>query len=65
VSAPRQPRNDEIAELLAVEAEEREGHVRRAYRRASRRAFTWPVEAAELVRVGGSLTELAGSVSTS
>jgi histidinol phosphatase-like PHP family hydrolase len=60
VSAPRQPRNDEIAELLAVEAEEREGHVRRAYRRASRRAFTWPVEAAELVRAGGSLTELAG-----
>jgi histidinol phosphatase-like PHP family hydrolase len=60
VSAPRQPRNEEIAELLAVEAEEREGHVRRAYRRASRRAFTWPVEAAELVSAGGSPTDLAG-----
>jgi histidinol phosphatase-like PHP family hydrolase len=60
VSAPRRPRNEEIAELLAVEAEEREGHVRRAYRRASRRAFTWPVEAAELVSAGGSLTDLAG-----
>ena len=60
MSAPRRPRTDEIAELLTVEAEEREGHVRRAYRRASRRAFAWPVEAAELVDAGGSLTELAG-----
>ncbi|HEY7529126.1 MAG TPA: PHP domain-containing protein [Gemmatimonadota bacterium] len=53
-------RNDGIAELLAIESEEREGHVRRAYRRASRRAFTWPVEAADLVAGGDSLTELAG-----
>ena len=53
-------RNEQIAELLALEAAEREGHLRRAYRRASRRAFTWPVEAADMAGGGGSLTDFAG-----
>jgi putative hydrolase len=52
--------NAAIAELLAVEAAEHAGHVAKAFRRASRRAFTWPVEAAEIVEGDRSLTELAG-----
>jgi histidinol phosphatase-like PHP family hydrolase len=41
--------NRDIAELLARAGEEAEGHVRRALRRASRAALSWPVEAATLV----------------
>jgi histidinol phosphatase-like PHP family hydrolase len=47
-------RNRDIAELLACEADRADGHLRRAFRRASRAALSWQVEAAEL----GSLTEL-------
>jgi putative hydrolase len=52
--------NAALAELLAVEAGEHEGHVAKAFRRASRRAFTWPVEAVDLLAEGRSLTELGG-----
>ena len=50
--------NDQIAELLAREAETAEGHRERALRRASRAAFMWPVEAMDLVQEGGSLRDL-------
>jgi DNA polymerase (family 10) len=43
---------------LAAEAAQAEGHRQRALRRAARAAFLWPVEAAELLRQGRSLTEL-------
>jgi putative hydrolase len=46
--------NADIAELLALEAERAEGVKVKAFKRASRRAFTWPVEAATL----DDLTEL-------
>jgi histidinol phosphatase-like PHP family hydrolase len=49
--------NAEIAELLAVQAEEARDPVRKALRRAARRAFVWPEEAARLVTQGRSLTE--------
>ena len=52
--------NAGIAELLAVEASEHAGHVAKAFRRASRRALTWPVEAAQLLGESRSLTELGG-----
>jgi histidinol phosphatase-like PHP family hydrolase len=52
--------NAALAELLALEAETASGHVARAFRRASRRAFTWPVEAASLRAEARSLTELSG-----
>jgi histidinol phosphatase-like PHP family hydrolase len=48
--------NSQIAELLAREAEEAAGHIQRAFRRAARRAFLWPEEAAELVGQGRSLS---------
>jgi len=51
-------RNRDIAEFLARAGEEAEGHVRRALRRASRAALSWPVEAATLVD-GDRLTTLA------
>jgi histidinol phosphatase-like PHP family hydrolase len=54
------PDNATLAELLALEAERHEGNTGKAFRRASRRAFTWPIEAATLVEEGRSLTELAG-----
>ena len=52
--------NAGLAELLAVEAGEHAGHVAKAFRRASRRAFTWAVEAVDVVAEGRSVTELAG-----
>src|ERR1700678_2347477 len=52
--------NGDIAELLARESEKAREYVQRAFRRASRRAFLWPEEAAQLVHDGRSLTELAG-----
>lgn len=52
--------NEAIAELLAIEAESAKHHVARAFRRASRRAFLWPEEAADIVASGRSLTELSG-----
>ena len=58
-AAPR-PSNADLAELLALEAETISGHTARAYRRASRAAFTWPVEAADLRGSERPLTELSG-----
>ena len=50
--------NRSIAELLAREAETARPPLQRAFRRAARRAFLWPDEAAQLVRDRRSLTEL-------
>jgi|ERR1051326_3924172 histidinol phosphatase-like PHP family hydrolase len=52
--------NSEIAELLAVAAETAKQPLQKALRRASRKAFLWPEEAAQLVEEGRSLEELAG-----
>lgn len=52
--------NAQIAELLALRAEELDGDRQRAYRRASRAAYKWPEEAAELVEQERSLTDLTG-----
>ena len=49
-----------LAELLAREADQFKPPLTRAFRRASRRAFLWPEEAADLIRSGRSLTELQG-----
>lgn len=49
--------NRSIAELLAREAETARRPLQRGFRRAARRAFLWPDEAAQLVR-DRSLTEL-------
>jgi len=53
------PNNGELAELLALEAEDASYFVQRALRRAARSAFSWPEEAGEVVTQGRSLTELA------
>lgn len=53
-------RNALLAELLAREAEQAEGHVRQAFRRAARRAFLWLEEASDLLTAKRSLTELHG-----
>jgi histidinol phosphatase-like PHP family hydrolase len=52
--------NSNIAELLAIQAQDAAPPADRALRRASRRAFLWTEEASELVLRGRSLTELAG-----
>ena len=52
--------NSEIAELLALEAENASHFVQRALRRASRRAFVWDEEATQLFEQNRSLTELSG-----
>lgn len=52
--------NAAIAELLAREAENAEGHREMAFKRASREAFLWAEEAADLKAAGRSLTELDG-----
>jgi putative hydrolase len=52
--------NADLAELLAQEAEQQVGIRQRAFRRATRAAFLWPEEAADLVARGGSLGELKG-----
>src|SRR5690348_17346243 len=50
--------NVEIAELLALEAIRAKMPAQKALRRASRRAFFWEEEAAEIHQSGRSLTEL-------
>jgi histidinol phosphatase-like PHP family hydrolase len=50
--------NAALAELLAREAEQANGVLRRAFKRAARAAFLWPIEASELLKRGQSLTEL-------
>lgn len=50
--------NAAIAEWLALEAEKSHGHLQRAFRRASRAAFLWPVEAAQLAAEKLPLTTL-------
>jgi histidinol phosphatase-like PHP family hydrolase len=51
--------NGEIAELLALEAEGcKEVFKGKALRKASRTAFLWPIEAADLLQQNRSLTEL-------
>lgn len=50
--------NSDIAELLAVESESAKMPAKKALRTASRRAFMWPEEAADLLKHGRSLTEL-------
>jgi hypothetical protein len=52
--------NAAIAELLARESETASHILQRALRRAARRAFLWPEEAADLIREGRSLTEFSG-----
>ena len=50
--------NTNFAELLAQQAERETGILSRAFRRAARSAFLWPVEVSELVAQNRSLTEL-------
>lgn len=52
--------NAAIAELLAREGENAEGHLRRAFNHAARAAYGWPIECADLLAQGRSLTELNG-----
>jgi len=52
--------NAAIAELLAREADQASGQIRRACRRAARNAFLWEYEAYDLWAAGKSLTELKG-----
>ena len=52
--------NAAIAELLAVASTTAKYPLQKALRRASRRAFLWAEEAAEIAASGRSLTELAG-----
>ena len=52
--------NSAIAELLAGEAEQANGQLRQALRRAARTAFLWEDEAYDLAAAGKSLTELEG-----
>lgn len=50
--------NSAIAELLAVAAESAKMPLQKALRRASRKAFMWPEEAALILQQGRPLTEL-------
>ena len=52
--------NAVLAELLAREAEQVSGIRVRAFRRAARSAFLWPVRASDLIANGDGLTELRG-----
>ena len=52
--------NAAIAELLAVASSKAKYPLQKALRRASRRAFVWPEEAADIHAAGRSLTELSG-----
>jgi histidinol phosphatase-like PHP family hydrolase len=52
--------NDQIAELLAREAETKKPPTSKALRRASRLAHLWPEEAVELIQDDRPLTEFAG-----
>ncbi len=61
MSLPEDPlTNADIAELLAITAEEAVPPLNRAYRRASRKALLWTEEASLLYETGRSLTELPG-----
>lgn len=51
-------RNSDLAELLADAAREENGVRQKALKRASRSAFLWPEEAADLLQAGRELTEL-------
>ena len=51
-------RNTQVAELLALAAEEAEGHRRRAYASAARTALLWEEEVADFVAQGRSPTDL-------
>ena len=44
--------NAGVAELLALASDQAEGNLKKALRRASRQALTWPVEVAELAERG-------------
>ena len=52
--------NAQVAELLALRAEELAGDRQRAYRRASRAAYKWPEEVADMVAADRPLTDLKG-----
>ena len=52
--------NIQIAELLAIKAQSAKMPAQKALRRASRKAFLWPEEAARIVEQKRSLQELAG-----
>jgi histidinol phosphatase-like PHP family hydrolase len=52
--------NAEIAELLAVASQTAKYPAQKALRRAARRAFLWPEQAAAMLASGRSLTELSG-----
>lgn len=52
--------NSDLAELLARRAETAKMPLQKALRRASRKAFLWPEEAAHLLAEGRSLEELPG-----
>lgn len=54
------PTNAHIAEWLAVHAEHHSGNRQKALKRASRKAFLWPREAAEILESGDSLENLEG-----
>jgi histidinol phosphatase-like PHP family hydrolase len=56
----RTPHHACLAELLAGEADKVKPPLTRAFRRAARRAFLWPEEAASVLRGGRPLTELPG-----
>jgi hypothetical protein len=58
VPPERLPSNRDIAELLVAAAEEASGMRQKALKRASRSAFLWPEEAADLAAAGRSLQEL-------
>ena len=51
-------RNSDIAELLALAAEDSKMPLQKALKRASRKALMWPEEAALILQEGRSLTEL-------
>jgi histidinol phosphatase-like PHP family hydrolase len=51
--------NAQVAELLALESESAKMPAQKALRAASRRALMWEEEAADLLKAGRSLTELA------
>lgn len=53
-------RNEQLAELLARQADKARPPLTRTFRRASRRAFLWPDEAYSLHECGRTLTELQG-----
>jgi hypothetical protein len=52
--------NSQIAELLAIAAEDAPAPLKRAYRRASRKALLWPEEVSALLQEDRSRTELPG-----